>query len=94
MAKVKFTSAVDERFGGGYTTPHFTAKKDEIWLLDEKYAEQIQRDHCGLPDIAVGKGDAKKKVKQRDLIKVLDKAALPPEGMRAQLVGEPAVGGN
>jgi len=85
MAKVKFTGAVDERFGGVYRTPDITAKKGQVWLISDKVTEQIQRDHCGLPKDKEGKP-------QKDLIKVIDKNAQPPEGMKAQMVGEPAVG--
>lgn len=84
MAKVKFTSAVEERFGGAYTTPDFTARKGEVWLVDDRYTEQISRDHCGLPKDKDGKP-------QKDLIKVIDKNAQPSEGMRAEMFGEPAV---
>lgn len=78
MAKVKFTKAVEERFGGRYRQRAFTALADDIWILDDKLVAQIQRDHCGLPKTADGK-------KQRDLIEVVDKAAQPPEGEQAKL---------
>lgn len=88
MPKVKFTKAVDERFGGLYRNPSFSAMANDVWLLSDKLVELLQRQHCGLPKDKDGK-------KQRDLIEIVDSKAMPPEGMKAKLElrPTPAVGG-
>jgi hypothetical protein len=73
MSKVKFTKAVNEKFGGAYITPYFTARKGDVVAMTGAMAKQIQTDHKGLIQVM----DTKTEPSEGKVAEVLECAPQP-----------------
>ena len=73
MPKVKFTKRVNEKFGGAYVTPYFTARKGDVVVMTDKMSKQIQVDHKGLISVM----DVKTMPDEGVVAEVLERAPQP-----------------